>query len=865
MSIDPADVRAEMEQAQAFFRMSKAAAESGAVATLTKPEMTLHEFTRESWDIVEPTTPYIDNWHIGAVTEHLTAATYGEIRKLVINIPPGFMKSLLACVFWFAWTWTFRPSSRWLYTAYAETLATRDSVRCRNLIRSPWYQERWGNRFAMRGDQNLKTYYENDRTGYRIAAGVGGLGTGFRGDFVIVDDPHKVKEAESDVQREEVNRWWLETMSTRVNDPRSSVHVVIMQRLHDEDLTGTILEKELGYTHLCYDRETEVLTRGGWVRFDELTEGEAVAQVDTRSLAMSFVVPDAYTRYRYQGEMVRYKSDCVDLLVTPDHRMVYKDQNDFRVGDDRYNWRVRAAAALPGRFYLPQSVEWNAPDVERVMLGGEWLSGDDYVRFMGAWISEGCTRVRGDVVISQDKGDYADQIEELLKTLPFSFKRIAQGRKRPNHLHFLSYHRALVDDLQRYGKSGDKFVPEIIKEMSTRQIALFLQWYEWGDGHRYRKNPLKVQYVSKSRRMIDDVQELMLRLGKTGGVQTHPGCWRVQERVHKHQDGGGYKWYGKVRPENTSREAFDDEVFCVSVPHGALLVRRNGKPAVSGNCLPMHYDREHPYVHTPEKPTSIGFVDPRRAQDELLFPERMPESAVEEQAAALEVYGVAGQHEQLPVQRGGMFFQRQWFKIKKLEVLGINSVEFDFVRYWDKAATEGGGAFTVGLLMCRLKPLQTTLLQRRPFIILDVIRKQLSLYEREELIAQTAATDTAMYGNGVETYFEREGGSGGKDGALITIEYLAGYLVYADSPTGDKRTRAAPMAIQAEAGNVWLVEADWNKEFLDEYEKFDRGRFKDQVDAGSGATKVLALKGKPPRRRKSKIRSIFSGSGSTKR
>jgi hypothetical protein len=87
--------------------------------------------------------------------------------------------------------------------------------------------------------------------------------------------------------------------------------------------------------------------------------------------------------------------------------------------------------------------------------------------------------------------------------------------------------------------------------------------------------------------MIDDIQELLLRTGRTGSIQTYPDCARIETHIHKHEAGKGYKWYGKLQPHHRTTVELDDEVFCVSVPTGALLVRRNGKPIVSGNCMSM--------------------------------------------------------------------------------------------------------------------------------------------------------------------------------------------------------------------------------------------------------------------------------------
>jgi len=181
------------------------------------------------------------------------AVSCGEIRKLIINIPPRHMKSLAVCVFWPAWEWGPRnnPQIRWLFASYADQLAKRDSLKTRALLTSPWYQQRWGKRFKIRHDQNEKMRFENEETGYRVATTVGGMGTGEGGDHVVVDDPHNVKDGESELKRLAALLWWDETIPTRVNNPHTSTKTVVMQRIHEDDLSGHILAAERGYVHLC--------------------------------------------------------------------------------------------------------------------------------------------------------------------------------------------------------------------------------------------------------------------------------------------------------------------------------------------------------------------------------------------------------------------------------------------------------------------------------------------------------------------------------------------------------------------------------------------------------------------------------------
>lgn len=221
-------------------------------------QLSLREFMRQAWHVLEPGAPFVDGWAVGAVCEHLQAVTDGQIRRLLINVPPGCTKSMAVNVMWPAWEWgpVGQPHMRYISAGYEKGLATRDMVRCRDLLRSEWYQERWP--LAFKDDQDQKTYYQNADTGWRLASSVGGALVGYRGDRIIVDDPHDVKRAESDVEREEAVRWFTETLPTRLNKPSDSAIVVVMQRLHERDISGVIINK-LGdeWVHLCLPMEYE--------------------------------------------------------------------------------------------------------------------------------------------------------------------------------------------------------------------------------------------------------------------------------------------------------------------------------------------------------------------------------------------------------------------------------------------------------------------------------------------------------------------------------------------------------------------------------------------------------------------------------
>jgi len=210
----------------------------------------LLDFLKGGWKYIDPAT-FMDGWHLQAIAEHLQAVTDGQITRLCINVPPRSSKSSLVSVAWPAWTWAQEklgplsgPHVQFLFASYAQSLALRDSVKTRRLIESPWYQENWGDRFKMTGDVNTKVRFENNKGGYRLATSVEGTLTGEGGAIIVCDDPHNAVEMESDLVRKSTLSWWDESLSTRLNDPATGAYVVIMQRLHQEDLTGHVMTKE---------------------------------------------------------------------------------------------------------------------------------------------------------------------------------------------------------------------------------------------------------------------------------------------------------------------------------------------------------------------------------------------------------------------------------------------------------------------------------------------------------------------------------------------------------------------------------------------------------------------------------------------
>lgn len=246
-------------------------------------------------------------------------------------------------------------------------------------------------------------------------------------------------------------------------------------------------------------------------------------------------------------------------------------------------------------------------------------------------------------------------------------------------------------------------------------------------------------------------------------------------------------------------------------PTGHLLERQETTP-LRHICIPATDDY-------PVHPRSL-----RRYYREGLFdPVRLPRVVLDKAQVELGQYAYAGQYGQAPVPMGGGMFRIDQIRIAQHPSRLTNRV----VRYWDKAGTGGKGCWTVGVKM--------SVDTDKRFWILDVVRGQWEASERERVIKNTAILD----GKGVLIGVEQEPGSGGKESAQLTLRNLAGYRVRLDKPVGDKALRADPFASQLNQGNVVCLAGGWVPAYLAELQYFPHSKYKDQVDASSGAFAML--------------------------
>lgn len=339
----------------------------------------LATFVKEAWHIVEPSQPYSHGWHIDCVCAHLEAVTSGDITRLLVNIPPGTMKSLLISVFWPAWEWGSQglASMRYVAGSHSQDFAVRDTLKMRRLVSSEWYQERWPT--ALTKDQNEKTKFENAATGFRQAMAMASL-TGTRGDRVIIDDPHSIEGAISDADRARTLRVMRETVPSRLTNPDKSAIVVVMQRIHENDVSGMLLAGEHGYVHVCLPMEFEPDRKCStkWYTDPRTVEGELLfpdrfpRHVVDRDKAMmgSYAVAGQFQQRPTPrgGGLIKGAWFGRYSVVPPmRYRRIYADTAQKTAEHNDYSVFQCWGLGMDNRLYLIDQIrgKWEAPELKR--------------------------------------------------------------------------------------------------------------------------------------------------------------------------------------------------------------------------------------------------------------------------------------------------------------------------------------------------------------------------------------------------------------------------------------------------------------------------------------------------------------------
>lgn len=308
-------------------------------------QASLYEFFQSAWHVLEK-APFVDNWHLEAISEHLEAVYNREIKNLIINVPPRTGKTLLISVAFPAWVWLKNAAERFLCVSCVNSLSLEHAIRNRALIESPWYKDRWCNpnsphyKFRLKSDQNQKSFFENSEFGYRQSTSVNSKTVGRGGSIIIIDDPNDPGD-QSAVKRNNVIDWWNLKMSTRSNNPIRDCRIIVQQRTHEQDLTGYILKNDTNsdWTSLILPMEFENSRKSTTVILPNSLDWDKKAFQDPRQKEGALLVPQRFGvkevlklraelgTYGYAGQCQQRPSPLEGGILKKDWFKIYQEKS----------------------------------------------------------------------------------------------------------------------------------------------------------------------------------------------------------------------------------------------------------------------------------------------------------------------------------------------------------------------------------------------------------------------------------------------------------------------------------------------------------------------------------------------------------
>jgi predicted phage terminase large subunit-like protein len=419
----------------------------------------LYEFFKQAWPYFD-SVDFMGNWHLEAICDHLEAVNRGEIKRLIVNVPPRTAKTALIGVAWPLWTWiqdehtdTNGPGAQFLFASYSYDLSVKSAEKSRRLLFSKWFQESFGDKFSILADSNRKDDFTNDFNGTRLSTSVSGTLTGLGGSIVVCDDPNSALDADSKAVRESTNLWWDEALSTRLNNPKTGAFVVVQQRLHMEDITGHILEHSSeNWTHLCFPMRfdsgraaaADIRTEDGELLWPERFGEQEVSELEKRlgtvgtagqlqqipqNRSSSIVSPDMWVDWPH-----RHTPGLDYIIASLDTGMTEKEQSDnsalvvlgsFQaggsiIGDETKGYDFIAGAGTfndegDGRVEVPASIP-------KIMLLNAWQAKLG-VPELARRVIETCLKFKVNVLVIENKAHgfaVIQTLREIIAQKPFS-------------------------------------------------------------------------------------------------------------------------------------------------------------------------------------------------------------------------------------------------------------------------------------------------------------------------------------------------------------------------------------------------------------------------------------------------------------
>lgn len=750
------------------------------------------EFIKRSWKIVEPGRQFVPGWHIDAIADHLQACVRGQIRRLIINIPPRHMKSISAAVDLAPWAWIEAPHTQFAYFSYAHNLSLRDSVKSRRLIQSHWYQDRFGGRYALTGDQNAKHRYENDHNGYRLTSSIDGIGTGDGGDIIIcfpagtlIATEHGSMDIAAIVhERRDIRVWSMSRDGKLELKPLLQYHT---------SKGGDILEIELnsGEVIRCTPNHPIWIDGRGWVRADECQTGESPTRLCDLRQDRVQASESASSSHLLLPNMFSDKREATLLTFLQEMRGLR----------ERVHAQTESASSLLDMFsrmlksqlgYLEKEAKGNG------ILSHLWQGGATQP-FSLEDLSYLFTGLRPSLEFTPSDGGPQWAMDRWSSTMERS-----DPRARWNGLRGLQ------------NLALDERSPARRSSHSTRQEPPVLS------------NSLPSMSQETSRRVwikdircggrVHEVYNLEVADNHTyfaNGVLVH-NCddpHNVREAESDKVRQGVCDWW-----DDTMQTRLNDPKTGVFI----VIMQRVHALDLSGHilkekgydhlCLPAEYERNHPF---PVR-SSIGFKDPRKKEGEPLWAARF--GADELLDLKMTAYARAGQLQQRPSPRGGAILLAKWWrkwdlqKFKMPRFTGIYQSYDCAMTEEDRENASYSARTTWGTFNIDGQP---------QVMLLDRWRDRVPYYE----LRKEAKRSYKQFKPDAIVVENKVAGI-----SLVQDLRMAGLPVVKYTPDRDKDARAHSASILLETGKVWYIDAPWSKDVIDWCAAFPAGDGEDIVD-----------------------------------
>jgi len=700
--------------------IGKAVDISGTLFDLEKKrcENSLSYFIRAAWHVVEPGQEYLHNWHIDYIAEHLTAITDGHVledgtpyNRLLINVPPGAMKSMILNIFWPAWEWgpCNMPHMRYLCAAHQQGLAIRDSTKMRRLVMSDWYQQYWGDRVKLTGDQNAKTKFENTATGFREAMAAGSI-TGSRGDRVICL-PYEAVVLSSE--------GWLPI--GRIVEGRLPVKIAGLSdaglpewqsiEAYETNPAGDLVEINIGTSILeCTSDHRIFVEERGWVAACEVNPGDIVRTANIWKLRKLFGhhdqkkevlqqqllldVQNKDSEKRQQFAMRDVWGAGLSPPGSPQTKQIWPVLLEYLCGkiknrklESSMDWRgcKLNVSALPeyiysqtkrgkaGKVVLPDMRKpfcmgrvWEAVAIDRLrqlfspvqtyfkIYANLFKGLRRYIaRFpdAGFWkwpvySWSGCTTLPVGMVKNIPCQNSGAGWQSVQELWACAFSRESNPSRSPHKLQ-----KGRLSPIE-----PDNGLPVLPRENAREASA------------EIRVGTAAVVSVNRSSRLVDKTYNLRVAPHHNyfaNGVLVH-NCddpHSVEGASSDAMRATTLEWFTEAVPSRLNNPRTSAIVVIMQRLHeedvsGIILDRKGFKGVYDHICLPMRFETWRAGIQT-----KLGFEDPRTVEGELLFPARFPKAVVDRDEAAMGPYATAGQMQQAPTPRGGGIIKDSWWQL----------------------------------------------------------------------------------------------------------------------------------------------------------------------------------------------------------